>query len=144
MLKLQRKTEGWMRSCFLGPQYCSSSFLLSQHWFISWRRLYPRHFLKAAFFEDAEQGSEKGLCASWCFCPDTAWRRWARRDQLMLTFSFPKSLSTLKLLPALPLWDSAPPFCEKPQKICHHFGSPLAPQPGCKGRLSAAWLAMAG
>lgn len=54
MLQLQRKTEGRMRSCLLGLQYPSSSFLLSQHWFICWRRLYARHLLKAASFRDAE------------------------------------------------------------------------------------------
>lgn len=53
-LQLQRMAEGQMTSCSLGPQYPSSSFLLSQHRFVCWRRLYPRHLLKAASFENAE------------------------------------------------------------------------------------------
>lgn len=54
MLQLQRKLEGQMRSCSLRLWYPSSSFLLSQHWFICWRRIYPRHLLKVTSFEDAE------------------------------------------------------------------------------------------
>lgn len=38
MLETRRKAEGWMRNCSLGLQHLSSSFLLSQHWFICWRR----------------------------------------------------------------------------------------------------------
>lgn len=54
MLQSQRKAEGRMRVCSLGLQHPSSSFILSQHWFICCWRFYPRHLLKAVSFEDAE------------------------------------------------------------------------------------------